>query len=109
MSKIFKSNSFLVLGRAGIDLYADPPGAKVEEAGRFTSALGGSAANIAAGVSRLGSKASLVTVLSDDAVGRFVRRELEPMALAQHMPWWPGANAAPRSPSSRRGSRTASR
>jgi 5-dehydro-2-deoxygluconokinase len=77
MSKIFKSNSFLVLGRAGIDLYADPPGAKVEEAGRFTSALGGSAANIAAGVSRLGSKASLVTVLSDDAVGRFVRRELE--------------------------------
>lgn len=67
---------FLVLGRAGMDLYADPPGTRTEEALRFTSALGGSAANIAAGVVRLGGRASLVTTVSDDAVGRFVLREL---------------------------------
>ena len=77
MTETFKNSSFLVLGRAGMDLYADPPGTKAEEAGRFTSALGGSAANIAAGILRLGGKASLVTAVSDDAVGRFVRRELE--------------------------------
>lgn len=69
-------NSFLVLGRAGMDLYADPPGARVEEAQRFTSALGGSSANIAAGLARLGSAVALVGSVSDDAVGRFVMNEL---------------------------------
>lgn len=71
-----RSNRFLVLGRAGMDLYADPPGTRLEEALNFTSALGGSAANIAAGIVRLGGAASLLTAVSDDAVGRYVRREL---------------------------------
>ena len=70
------ANDFLVLGRAGMDLYADPPGTRSEEAQHFTSALGGSAANIAAGIVKLGGAAALVTTVSDDAVGRFVRREL---------------------------------
>jgi len=76
MFERLRFNRFMVLGRAGMDLYADPPGSRTEEALRFTSALGGSAANIAAGVVRLGGSASLVTAVSDDAVGRFVRREL---------------------------------
>jgi 5-dehydro-2-deoxygluconokinase len=71
-----KKNTFLVLGRAGMDLYADPPGTRVEEATRFTSALGGSAANIAAGLTRLGAKAALLGTVSDDAVGRYVLKEL---------------------------------
>lgn len=70
------SNRFLVLGRAGMDLYADPPGTRAEEALHFTSALGGSAANIAAGIVRLGGAAALLTAVSDDAVGRYVRREV---------------------------------
>lgn len=70
-------NRFLVLGRAGMDFYADPPGTRSEEATRFTTALGGSAANIAAGIVKLGGAASLLTVVSDDAVGRFVLRELD--------------------------------
>ena len=70
-------NNFLVLGRAGMDLYADPPGTETEHAHRFTSALGGSSANIAAGITRLGGAASLVTSVSDDAVGRFTRNELK--------------------------------
>ena len=76
MFERLKLNRFMVLGRAGMDLYADPPGIRVEEAARFTSALGGSAANIAAGVVRLGGRTSLLTAVSDDAVGRFVLREL---------------------------------
>lgn len=70
------ANDFLVLGRAGMDLYADPPGTRAEIAQNFTAALGGSAANIAAGIVKLGGKAALVTTLSEDAVGRFVRNEL---------------------------------
>ena len=69
--------SFLVIGRAGMDLYADPPGARVEEATAFTTALGGSSANIAAGLCRLGCKASLVTRVSDDAIGRFCLNQLD--------------------------------
>jgi 5-dehydro-2-deoxygluconokinase len=76
MLERLRKNRFLVIGRAGMDLYADPPGSRAEEAERFTSALGGSAANIAAGIVRLGGAAALVTTLSDDAVGRFVLREL---------------------------------
>jgi 5-dehydro-2-deoxygluconokinase len=70
-------NNFLVLGRAGMDLYADPPGTETEHARRFTSALGGSSANIAAGIARLGGAASLVSAVSDDAVGRFTLNELK--------------------------------
>ncbi len=70
-------NNFLVLGRAGMDLYADPPGTETELATRFTSALGGSSANIAAGISRLGGAASLISAVSDDAVGRFTLNELK--------------------------------
>ena len=71
-----RMNRFLVLGRAGMDLYADPPGTRLEATMRFSSALGGSAANIAAGIVRLGGTASLLTAVSDDAVGRYVHHEL---------------------------------
>lgn len=70
-------NRFLVVGRAGMDFYADPPGTMVEEAERFVAHLGGSAANIAVGLVKLGGKASLVTCLSDDATGRFCLGQLD--------------------------------
>lgn len=69
--------SFLVVGRAGMDLYADPPGTPIEEATRFTTALGGSSANIAVALTRQGCRAALVTCVSDDAIGRFCLRELD--------------------------------
>jgi 5-dehydro-2-deoxygluconokinase len=75
-SKWRMKNKFLVLGRAGMDLYADPPGTRVEEAKQFTSALGGSAANIAVGLVKLGASADLISAVSDDAVGRYALREL---------------------------------
>lgn len=72
-----KSNAFLVIGRAGMDLYADPPGTHTEEATRFSASLGGSSANIAAALVRQGSRAALVTRVSDDAIGRFCLNELD--------------------------------
>lgn len=70
-------NRFLVLGRAGMDLYPDPPGTSIEEARRFTACLGGSSGNIAAGLARHGAQVALVTRLSQDPVGQFCLKELE--------------------------------
>lgn len=72
-----QGRSFLVIGRAGMDLYADPPGTRTEDATRFTTALGGSSANIAVALTRQGCRAALVTRVSDDAVGRFCLNQLD--------------------------------
>ena len=77
LAKNFARKNFLVMGRVGIDLYPDPPGASIENATRFVAALGGSSANIAAALTRQGMKASLVTRVSDDAVGRFCLNQLD--------------------------------
>lgn len=63
--------SFLIVGRAGMDIYAEPAGTAIEAAEAFAADLGGSAANIAVALSRLGARASLLTALSEDAVGDF--------------------------------------
>lgn len=66
-----KGNRFAVFGRAGMDLFADPVGTKSVDADTFRADLGGSSANICAGLVKLGGHAALVTSVSDDAVGRF--------------------------------------
>lgn len=60
-----------------MDLYAEPVGARIEQATHYRACLGGSAGNIAAALCRLGCRASLVTCVSDDAIGRFTRNELQ--------------------------------
>ena len=70
-------NNFLVVGRAGMDFFPDPPGVKTEEADTFKAGLGGSSANIAAGVVKLGGQAALVTSVSDDSVGRYCVKQLQ--------------------------------
>ena len=67
---------FMVLGRVGMDLYADPPGTPVESATRFRAEIGGSAGNIAVALARLGMQAGLLSCVSDDAVGRFCLQQL---------------------------------
>jgi 5-dehydro-2-deoxygluconokinase len=69
--------SFLVIGRAGLDLYPHPPGTRTEDATEFVAALGGSSANIAVALTRQGMKAALLTRVSDDAVGRFCLNQLD--------------------------------
>ncbi len=70
-------NRFVVIGRAGMDFYPDPPGTRTEDATRFVAALGGSSANIGAAISRHGGQVSLVTSVSDDAIGRFALNQLD--------------------------------
>ncbi|MFT6933174.1 MAG: 5-dehydro-2-deoxygluconokinase [Paracoccaceae bacterium] len=70
-------NSFVIIGRAGMDLYPDPPGTKTEEATQFFTCLGGSSANIGVAITRHGGRATLVTCVSDDAIGRFALNQLD--------------------------------
>ncbi len=72
-----RKNRFIVFGRAGMDIYADPVGTRSEDAQRFHADLGGSSANICAGLVKLGAQAGLVTSVSDDAVGRFCLNRLK--------------------------------
>lgn len=72
-----RKHKFLVVGRAGLDLYADPPGTRTEDALMFSAALGGSAANIAAGIARLGGEVDIVTAVSNDSIGRYTINELK--------------------------------
>jgi 5-dehydro-2-deoxygluconokinase len=48
----------------------------MENAKAFTAALGGSAANIAVAIARQGGTCSLLTTVSDDAVGRYTTKAL---------------------------------
>ena len=63
--------SFVVFGRAGMDMFASPINVRSEDADMFQADLGGSSANICVGLAKLGAAAALVTSVSDDAVGRF--------------------------------------
>ncbi len=71
-----RQNCFVVLGRAGMDFFADPIGVRSVDAETFRADLGGSSANICVGICRFGGAASLVTSVSDDAVGRFCLNKL---------------------------------
>ena len=71
-----RGNRFAVFGRAGMDMFANPVGVKSENAKTFRADLGGSSANICAGLVKLGSEAALITAVSDDAVGRFALNRL---------------------------------
>ena len=71
-----KENRFLIIGRAGMDIYPHPPGTKTENAKKFVSYLGGSSANIAVAISKYGGKCNLVTCVSDDALGKFALKQL---------------------------------
>ncbi len=72
-----KGNRFVIIGRAGMDFYPDPPGTRTEDATRFFACLGVSSANIGVAITKLGGHADLVTCVSDDAIGRFALNELD--------------------------------
>ena len=71
-----KANNFVIVGRAGIDFFTDP-GVAAEDVDRVTVDLGGSSANIGAGICKLGGRASLVTRVSDDSVGSYCINRLK--------------------------------
>ena len=69
-------NNFIIVGRAGIDFFTDA-GVNIEDVETATVDLGGSAANIGAGICKLGGAAALVTRVSDDSIGSYCRKRLE--------------------------------
>jgi len=71
-----QQNNFLIIGRAGIDIYPDPPGTKTENAKHFVTYLGGSSANIGVALTKLGGQCHLLTCVSDDALGRLAINQL---------------------------------
>jgi 5-dehydro-2-deoxygluconokinase len=84
MLNSLQKNTFLIIGRAGLDLYADPPGTEIENAQGFSAALGGSAANIAVAIARQGGKTALLTTVSNDAVGRYTTTALANYGVDTH-------------------------
>ena len=72
MSSLFKGNRFCVLGRIGMDIYPENR-RKISQAELMKPALGGSSGNIAAGLARLGANVEILSLVSDDPVGDFVK------------------------------------
>ena len=72
-----KKCNFLVVGRVGMDLSPDPAGTSIQDASNMVVGMGGSSANIAAGLVKLGCKSALVTSVSDDAVGWYCEGQLD--------------------------------
>ncbi|AKS47172.1 5-dehydro-2-deoxygluconokinase [Octadecabacter temperatus] len=71
-----KANNFVIVGRAGMDFFT-PAGTATEDAEVFHAGLGGSSANTAAGICKLGGQAALVTRVSDDSIGRYCVNQLK--------------------------------
>ncbi len=67
----------ICMGRAAVDLYGEQIGCPLEDISTFAKYLGGSPANTAVGVSRLGLKSAMLSRVGDEQLGRFVRAQLE--------------------------------
>ncbi|MBA2933535.1 5-dehydro-2-deoxygluconokinase [Sphingomonas sp. CGMCC 1.13654] len=66
----------IAMGRAGVDLYGEQVGGRLEDVTSFAKYLGGSPANTAVGGARLGLRTALLTRVGDDHMGRFLREQL---------------------------------
>ncbi len=71
-----KSLDVICLGRAAVDLYGDQIGGRLEDMQSFSKYLGGSSANLAAGLARLGTRSAMLVRVGDEQMGRFVREAL---------------------------------
>jgi 5-dehydro-2-deoxygluconokinase len=67
----------ITIGRSSVDLYGQQVGGRLEDMASFSKAVGGCPANIAIGTARLGLKSGLVTRVGDEAMGRFIREQME--------------------------------
>jgi len=67
----------ICMGRAAVDLYGEQTGGRLEDMLTFTKYMGGSPANTAVGMARLGLKPAMLTRVGDEHNGRFVRETLQ--------------------------------
>ena len=66
----------ITIGRASVDLYGAQVGGRLEDMGSFHKYIGGSPANMACGMARLGLKSALITRVGDEHMGRFILEQL---------------------------------
>jgi 5-dehydro-2-deoxygluconokinase len=61
-----------ILGRIGYDLYSEEPHVPLPQVRRFSRYLGGSSANMAVGLARLGAGVGIIGCLGTDALSEFL-------------------------------------
>ena len=66
----------ICVGEALVDFLPDVPGKPVHEVERWVRCSGGSLANVAVGLSRLGAKSGMVSVVGRDEFGTFLHQSL---------------------------------
>ena len=72
-----KSLDLVAIGRAGVDLYGQQVGGRLEDMASFAKYIGGSPTNTAVGVARLGLKSAMLTRVGADHMGRFIIEQLQ--------------------------------
>lgn len=65
-----------ILGRIGYDLYSEEPHVPLPQVRRFSRYLGGSSANMAVGLARLGAKVGIVASLGTDSLSEYLMKFL---------------------------------
>jgi 5-dehydro-2-deoxygluconokinase len=65
------------LGRLAVDFYAQQFGSRLEDARSMAMYLGGSSANLAFGVARLGLKSAMISRVGHEQMGRFLTESLQ--------------------------------
>ncbi len=78
------AGKYLVIGRVGMDMTPTPQNTRTREAETMFVSMGGSSANIAAGLVRMGCDASLVTCVSDDSIGWYCLDQLDAYGVAKN-------------------------
>ncbi len=66
----------ICVGRAGVDLYGEQVGGRLEDMTSFSKYVGGSPANTAIGTARLGLKSAMLTRVGNEHMGRFIRETM---------------------------------
>lgn len=72
-----RHHDLVCLGRLAVDLYAQQFGARLEDARTMAMYLGGSSANVAFGVARLGLRSAMLSRVGDEQMGRFLLEALQ--------------------------------
>ncbi len=69
------------MGRAGVDLYGEQIGGRLEDMASFAKYVGGSPCNTCIGAARLGLRPAMLSRVGDEHMGRFIRETLEAEAV----------------------------
>ncbi len=75
-----RTRDCVTFGRANMDLYTQS-GRSIEETPVFAKSVGGTPANIAAAMARLGMKVGMITRAAADPIGRFVVESLQRLGV----------------------------